>query len=309
MSSDTTYRTENGAENKIVQKLDEQYRASVAETTEYAFDRSEVTASVIVVTYRTTKQELSEVFDALSAQTCDDFETIVVDNGTEWDLESELGTYDETRYLVRLEENEGVSFARNLGAQIAAGDVLVFLDDDGFPREDFLEQHLGAHEREGVVAVRGKVQAQESNVYTAMQGHYDLGDEVRPAFIGTECNASFDTDVFLDHGGYDEGLAGQEGLELTHRLIQAGFRKDQIIYYPDAVTYHDFASGLWNYVRKQVARKRNNEYFRREHPGLWEFGQSYLTEEDYLERRRRLLVVDVLVAGWLRVTQILRRLK
>lgn len=281
--------------------LDEKYRSRIADVTEYPFEREEVAASVVVVTYRTTRRELAEVFEALEAQTCDEFETIVVDNGTDWDVESALASYDHTRYYLRMVDNEGVTFARNLGATIAAGDVLVFLDDDGFPQEDFVEHHLAAHEREGVVAARGKVRPKEPNVYTDSQGHYDLGDEIQPSFIGTECNASFDAEAFLDVSGFDEtipGRAGHEGLEITYRLIQNGYDRDQIIYYPDAVTYHDFASDVWDYVEKQIERKRNDRYFKRKYPDLWEFGNGYLTDEDHLDRRLPLRVVNLLVAGW-----------
>lgn len=299
MATDTLEITAN-----VDTELDERYRTRIASATEYAFEQDEVTASVVVVTYRTTRRELAEVFDALADQTREDFETIVVDNGTDWDVASALERYDHVRYYLRMVDNEGVTFARNLGAAIAAGDVVVFLDDDGYPRRDFVQQHLAVHGRADVVAARGRVEPKEPNVYTDSQGHYDLGEEVRPSFIGTECNASFDADAFREVSGFDEsmpGRAGHEGLEITYRLLQAGYRRDQILYYPDAVTYHDFASNLRDYVEKQVERKRNDRYFERAYPDLWEFGSSYLTDDDHRDRRLSLRVVDFLVAVWVRL--------
>jgi len=289
--------------------IGEKYHERIAKISEYEFTQTEVRASVIVVLYRTSKRELAEVFDALSKQTCDDFDIIIIDNGTDWDVESALEKYANARYYIRLIENEGVTFARNLGAQVADSDLLIFLDDDGFPRADFVEQHLAIHDQNGIVAARGKVKPKNENVYNRSRGHYDLGEEVQPSFIGTECNASFDADVFLEVSGFSESLpgrAGHEGLELTYRILQADYEKDQIIYHPGAVTYHDFADGIGDYIRKNLERKRNNYDFKREHPELWNFGSQYYSDQDHLKRPLPLVVVDAAITVWFRILNLIR---
>jgi GT2 family glycosyltransferase len=238
----------------------------------------EVEASVVVVLYRTSRAELTSLLHSLDEQTTSDFEVIAVDNGTDWDVRSALAQIDLPYLYAPLEENYGVTVGRNLGGKLARGEILLFLDDDAVPRRDLVEQHCRVHRKRDIVAARGKVLPRSDAVYNRIQGHYDLGDEVIPYYLNIEGNTSFDRETFLTVGGYDEQLidrAGHEGIELTHRLVQSEIDRDEIVYYPKAVIYHDYASSLLEYLRKRVSRNPNREYLLEEHPEIFEFTASY----------------------------------
>src|SRR5512144_2193690 len=84
------------------------------------------TFSVIIPTYGRAKF-LSEAVASVLAQTCADFECIVVD-----DASPEPATVpdDERVRLSRREENGGPPAARNTGIDAACGTYVAFLDDD-----------------------------------------------------------------------------------------------------------------------------------------------------------------------------------
>jgi GT2 family glycosyltransferase len=242
----------------------------------------EAPTSVVVVTYQTPKREFERMLAGLEDQTDRNFETIVVDNGNEWSVEPVVAGSTVVDRYVALECNEGVTVARNLGADRATGQLLVFLDDDAIPDEEFVAAHRRAHGHFDIVAARGKVRPKTDSIYNRLATWYDLGDETFPFLLNIEGNTSVDAETFEAVGGFDDrltGRAGHEGAELTHRLVKRGYERDQIIYYPDAVIYHDQATSLSNFVRKKAANERTAKLLERNHVEVHEFARSYETPE------------------------------
>jgi hypothetical protein len=235
--------------------------------------------SVVIVTYRVDRGDFEATLDALGVQTADRYEVIVVDNGTDWDVEAELASRDRCLVYAELEDNPGVTVARNIGAKLALGDLLVFLDDDGVPRETFVESHRRIHDERGVVAARGRVLPRTDTVYNRLQRHYDMGPETKPHFLNIEGNTSFDRETFLEYGGYSENLdgrAGHEGLELTYRMIEEGdVDREQVVYCPDVVIHHDYAEGVIDFVRKRASQPSKARQLDCEFDQLAEFAHTY----------------------------------
>ena len=85
---------------------------------------SRPSASLIVLTMGDRPEQLSAALASAKAQQVEWNEVIVVSNGA-GPLEPGADVV-----VVELEENVGVPAGRNAGADVATGDVLVFLDDD-----------------------------------------------------------------------------------------------------------------------------------------------------------------------------------
>lgn len=84
--------------------------------------------SVVIPTYNRVELQ-REALASVLAQTCSDYELIVVDDGSTdrtWEELQSLGS----RVRALHQENAGPGVARNLGAQCATGDYLAFLDSD-----------------------------------------------------------------------------------------------------------------------------------------------------------------------------------
>ena len=84
--------------------------------------------SVIIPTYN-RGYCLSESIDSVLNQEYRQIELIVVDDGSTDETPELMAKYPDLIYL-RLEENSGVSHARNLGIERAQGELICFLDSD-----------------------------------------------------------------------------------------------------------------------------------------------------------------------------------
>lgn len=86
--------------------------------------------SVIVPVYNRV-DEVRDLMESLAAQTCGDFETVIVEDGSTEPcrevVEAYAGKVDVSYFY---KENEGRSIARNYGLERARGDYFVFFDSD-----------------------------------------------------------------------------------------------------------------------------------------------------------------------------------
>ena len=99
--------------------------------------------SVIIPVYNSEKY-LRQCLDSVLAQTCCDWEAILVDDGS---TDSSGAICDEyaaadSRFRVRHGRNVGVSAARNTALDIARGEWLTVIDADDMLAPDALEQWL-----------------------------------------------------------------------------------------------------------------------------------------------------------------------
>src|SRR5690349_7419384 len=101
--------------------------------------------SVIIVHWNHV-EHLSRCLSNLTRQTFQDFEVLIIDNGSQdGELDESVQMYQQlTLQIERLPSNKGFAWANNLGARIARGKWLVLLNTDAFPEPDWLEQLLQA---------------------------------------------------------------------------------------------------------------------------------------------------------------------
>jgi glycosyltransferase involved in cell wall biosynthesis len=85
--------------------------------------------SVIIPTYNRLPM-LKEAVDSVLAQNFEDFELIVVDDGSTDGTAEEIKKYGGRVKLFRVPQNRGVSVARNRGVLQARGKYVAFLDSD-----------------------------------------------------------------------------------------------------------------------------------------------------------------------------------
>ena len=91
-------------------------------------DNSKPKVSVIIPVYRGAEW-LCEAVDSVLAQSLDDIEIIVVNDGSDEDLSRFLDKYQNKIHYIKT-ENHGVAAARNRGIREAVGEYIAFLDSD-----------------------------------------------------------------------------------------------------------------------------------------------------------------------------------
>lgn len=102
--------------------------------------------SIIIPVYNIPEEYLNRCFNSICAQTLQEFEVIIVDDGSETICASFLQKMQErdSRFRVLHQKNQGVSAARNLGLEECRGEYITFVDGDDWVEECFLESALFA---------------------------------------------------------------------------------------------------------------------------------------------------------------------
>lgn len=94
--------------------------------------------SVIVPVYNCEKY-IKRLIDSILSETYNNFELIVLDDGsTDRSLEI-LKTYNDKRMILIEKENTGVSSTRNMGLKLATGDLICFIDSDDYISENYFK--------------------------------------------------------------------------------------------------------------------------------------------------------------------------
>ena len=86
--------------------------------------------SVIVPVYNRSNV-IARTISSVLAQTYQNFELIIIDDGSTDDLDKEISKFSDKRILfLKLSKNKGVAAARNFGISNSNGQAIVFLDSD-----------------------------------------------------------------------------------------------------------------------------------------------------------------------------------
>jgi glycosyltransferase involved in cell wall biosynthesis len=197
-----------------------------------------VVISVVIPTFN-CGQVLPHTLRALGQQSLptDFFEIIVVDDGSTDDTLNLVRSLDlPLRWSFFSQKNQGAAVARNRGATMSHGDLLVFIDSDVIPDRQLLQNHLYAHHRHFNTLVVGRTRAsavpEKQSVFYQVMGEivfaFDLGDEecYIPFKDLISRNLSMSKSVFMELGGFDEQYlrSGFEDTEFALRAVKAGYK-------------------------------------------------------------------------------------
>ena len=112
-------------------------------------------ASVVVPTYSFERWDhLVATLDGLARQTVAPEEVIVVVDGNPELLERVRERFPDVRSAEN-SQGAGLSGCRNTAADLAAGSVLAYLDDDAVPEPQWLEEHLAGYDHPSVLGTGG----------------------------------------------------------------------------------------------------------------------------------------------------------
>jgi len=103
-------------------------------------EKSESLISIIISTFNRAHC-LTTAIESVINQTEENWELIIIDDGSTDTTSVVVQEYlDDVRIKYYFQDNRGVSAARNLGAEYAAGEYLIFLDSDDYLEPDLVEK-------------------------------------------------------------------------------------------------------------------------------------------------------------------------
>lgn len=92
----------------------------------------------IIIPYFNQHKYIKECVESVLDQNIDDFEVIIVDDGSESESTKILKTFENDRISIYHKKNEGVCIARNYGFSKSKGEYILFLDADDKLAKNYL---------------------------------------------------------------------------------------------------------------------------------------------------------------------------
>ncbi|MGA9588182.1 MAG: glycosyltransferase [Terracidiphilus sp.] len=244
--------------------------------------------SVIIPTYnrrhileRTLPGVLTQDFPS------QDYEVIVVMDGSTDGTSEMLRDLKPTCCLRVLEsQHRGAGAARNVGIRAAAGELVLFLDDDLITTPDLLRQHCASHSGVDPCAVQGRMYIAPDSSQTIIRNVIErIGDSyyrnISPSInlrfpegmssvyvLSYLVNGSVPRDALIRCGGFDEKFLAAEELDLGLRLWKMGL---SFRYQPSAIVYEYYEKSSVSYLQSQAralgagdlrASRKHHEYRR-----------------------------------------------
>lgn len=188
-------------------------------------------------------------------------EIIIVDDGS-WDNSVKFikENYPEVK-LIKHTKNRGFSAAVNTGARMAKGDLIVLLNTDVLPGENFLVSILPRFQDESVFAV-----SMHEKGYAWAKGHFKDGYiQIEPGKETVNAHISFwvsggsgvfRKSMWKELGGMDEKLLSPfywEDIDICYRGAKRGWK---IWWDPDSLVEHQHESTIGKLPKKYVERVR-----------------------------------------------------
>jgi glycosyltransferase involved in cell wall biosynthesis len=228
----------------------------------------------VVIPVFNGEQYLADAIQSVRDQTYQNFEVIVVDDGsTDGSAEVAQRFGEAIRYVHQA--NGGVCKARNTGIALAQGTYIAFLDQDDLWLPDKLATqvaYLDSHPEVGAVYCQCQVMGNAK--FRSNLGKYMYSEPVKDNVVGIMrgpyllmTSTMFRSEVLRRIGGFDEAFigAGYEDGDLTLRVIEVA----QIAYIPQTLARYrvhstNFMNNEWGILHNHdiLLRKCFDRYGR-----------------------------------------------
>ncbi len=185
--------------------------------------------------------------------------------------------------------------ARNIGAQVAESDILVFIDDDAIPQKDWLSNHISAYEDTTIGCVGGMFMDENAKGILSVPAKYDynsgeyftdFGCKTKQFTIsvpGGNCSVRKDIWKEIRFDKSYKANAYFEEVDFAFRVKKQGWK---ILYEPNACIIHKKSStgGCRTASSKEVYyRFRNYALFYFRFSGIRHCFSFFKREKNYAE--------------------------
>jgi GT2 family glycosyltransferase len=207
-------------------------------------------SATVVVPTRNRGDLISETLVALMQIPDPALEILIVDQSTNDGTRRAVERIAASDSRVRLcaTSTVGSSAGRNLGAQLASGEIVAYCDDDCVVTTEWLDAIRAEFLHPEVSAVYGRLLPYEQGDRTgrevglkASQERTEYSSPVPPWYVGHGGNMAFRRSSLLELGGFDPllGAGGVFGAcedpDIALRLLR---KRRKIVYCPRALSFH-----------------------------------------------------------------------
>jgi len=212
--------------------------------------------SVIIPAYNAHKTIQKCLEGVLSQKTNNEYEVIVVDDGSSDDTVKII-----EKFPVRLikQKHQGPAKARNLGAKKSKGNIIIFTDSDCIPPENWLKELTKPFSDSEIVGVSGTYKTKNKEKILARLEGYQIEERHEKMkmmdkidFVGT-FNCAYRKNIFFKYGGFNTKFKTSSGEDpdLSFKIYKGGYK---IIFQPTAFVYHYHVDSLTKYLKQKFWR-------------------------------------------------------
>jgi mycofactocin glycosyltransferase len=223
----------------------------------------------VVIPVRDRAPELQRLLVALKGLRC-----IVVDDASADVVRTKAIVDEAGAVLIALEENAGPAAARNAGLAQVRTPVVVFIDSDCVPDQDWLVPLLGHFDDPLVAAVAPRIVPLAVDPPTALSRYESVRSSLdrggSPGLVRPLSRIPYVPSAALvvrravaPDDLFDPGLRGGEDVDLVWRLVEAGW---DVRYEPSSTVRHDGPASLGAWVRRRAFYGSTAGPLARRHP-------------------------------------------
>lgn len=230
--------------------------------------------SIVVAIYN-RPDEVDELLQSLCKQHINNFEVIIVEDGSMLDCKDVIAQYkDKLNIRYHFKPNTGPGHTRNVGVSIASGEYIVFFDSDCIIPDDYFIKVEDAMKHRVFDAWGGPDRA--SKDFNALQkaishtmtsylttGGIRGGKKQLSKFEPRSFNFGIRKSVFIQLGGFHFTIIGED-IDLSIRMKKAGV---QSVLIADAYVYHKRRTSLKKFFKQVFIFGRSRIIVNRAHPG------------------------------------------
>jgi len=241
--------------------------------------------SVIIPTYNSEKT-IADCIGALEKQATDQrFEIIVVDDGSKDKTAEAVKPFKTVRFFQMA--HKGPAFARDFGAKMAKGEILLFTDSDCAPEKNWIAEMVAPFSEKSVAGVSGTYRTNQKEIiarfaqYEIEARHEKMARQESIDFIGT-FSAGYRKKIFSEFGGFDTSFSTSAGEdpELSFRISEAGHR---MVFAPNAIVYHTHPDTVGKYLKQKFRNSYWRVYVYAKRKKTFKGGHSYTPISAILE--------------------------
>lgn len=226
----------------------------------------------IIIPVKAINEYIRETTLSILALDIGNWELIILPN------EQENNEWQDKRIKILSSGRVGPAEKRDIGARNAAGEILVFLDDDSYPNQDLLSVAAPYFKNTEIVAIGGPaITPASDSFWQKVSGAVFLsrlsgGNPERYIPIGEprevddwpSVNFMIRKKDFLEIGGFDTAYWPGEDTKLCFDLITKAYKK--IIYVPNLIVWHHRRSGLLSHLKQVGGYGLHRGYFAKVYP-------------------------------------------
>lgn len=201
------------------------------------------------------QEYIEKAIESVLSQSLEDFELIIVDDGSTDETLGIAGSYDDERIRVISQNNQGPGQARNRGLDIACGEYVMFLDaDDWFCMDALKTAYAEAKKSDTDITV--------FQIMKYFNGSYSQNDW----FDLNSFDDGFEDRVFNSHECSD--FLFDISVSACQKIFNGEFLKRINARFPEGIYFEDMPFFFYTFLKaERISIIKKHLYVRRKHDG------------------------------------------